>query len=74
MFIPTGLCPKCEQVVTHIEVEGISIEKLLNGSWTGVSYLCPLCRTILGVQIDPVALQIDTVNQILEAFGKEKIE
>jgi hypothetical protein len=74
MIIPTGLCPKCERTPPHIEVEPTTIENLTGESWTGISYLCSLCRTILGIQIDPVALHNDTVNQILAAFGKEKIE
>jgi hypothetical protein len=72
MLFPTGLCPNCRKVVPHLELEAISVQKLANGSWNGVSYLCPLCRTILGVQIDPVVLQDDTVNEILEAFRKAK--
>jgi hypothetical protein len=74
MIIPTGLCPGCQEIVTHLEVEAINAQKMLNGSWNAISFLCPLCRTILGVQIDPVALQVDTVNEILEALGKAKTE
>ncbi|HLY59826.1 MAG TPA: hypothetical protein VKV95_03575 [Terriglobia bacterium] len=70
MTFPTGKCPNCQDVIPHVEVEAISIEKILNGRWNGISYLCPSCRTILGVQIDPVALQVDTVKEILEALGK----
>lgn len=70
MDISTGICPKCEENVPYVEVEGISAKKMLGGSWNAVSYVCPSCRAILGVQIDPVAVQHDTVSQILEALRK----
>lgn len=70
MTIPTGKCPKCEQVIFQAEVEPITVQQLLGPSWNGASFLCPHCRTVLSVGMDPVALKTDIVDDILEALGK----
>jgi hypothetical protein len=31
--------------------------------------LCPLCSTILGVAIDPIAIKTDTVNEITQRLS-----
>lgn len=64
-MILTGKCPKCDAVIQHVNLESPSILAGLGGpSWVGVSYLCPNCRTILGVGIDPVAIKADIVAEL----------
>ena len=70
MAIPNAMCPNCQEVIPNVVVEPIAVEKLLAGSWTGVSFLCPSCRTILGIQFDPVAIRQDLVESVLKALGK----
>jgi hypothetical protein len=55
---PTGKCPKCELVAYRLIAEHISLEVLGGESWHGISYVCPnhACRSIVAVQMDPVAL------------------
>jgi hypothetical protein len=60
----SGTCPKCERVVSRAEIERISITEKSRRSWHGVSYFCPSCRAILGVGIDPIAIQSDIVAAI----------
>ena len=38
--------------------------------WRCVSYCCPYCNTVLGVQIDPVALKADTINELVAALRR----
>lgn len=38
--------------------------------WRCDSYCCPYCNTILGVQIDPVALKTDTINELFAALRR----
>lgn len=66
-----GKCPKCDALVSRALVSGIALAGQ-NGavSWNGLSYLCPFCSTILGVQIDPVALRAETVAEIASLLGK----
>lgn len=58
----TGKCPKCETRLGRILAETIAIQDSAMQSWSGVSYLCSNCRTILSVAIDPVALSHDIVK------------
>lgn len=64
-----GKCPSCQKAVTRVTIEKISAATATM-SWKGVSYICPLCRTIISVQIDPVALKTDTVNEVLKGLRK----
>lgn len=59
-------CPKCEQVVRHATVNEISLDVPGGSSWLGLAYVCPACQTILGVQMDPVALKTDTIAGVAE--------
>lgn len=60
----TGRCPKCEKPLSSVRFEEIDIT--FNGSpaWKGVAYICPVCSTILSVQIDPIAIQTDVLDSI----------
>ena len=66
----SGKCPSCEKPVSHVKVETIQIAPGPYESYAGVSYLCPDCRAVLGVGIDPLALNADVVSQLLTAFRK----
>ncbi len=61
-------CPKCEKSITYIRVENVDLNAG-SQSWHGVSYYCPHCHVVLGVELDPVALKADIVNEILRALG-----
>jgi len=62
----TGKCPKCNALIRSVEVEAIDVTEALKPEWKGASFVCPFCRTILGVGIDPIAVKIDLVNEIVE--------
>jgi hypothetical protein len=72
MTINTGTCPKCQEKLFHVTIEDMDIKRGFQSAWRGVSYLCPKCKTILGVGIDPVALQEDTVKEVLKGLGKKR--
>lgn len=67
----TGKCPKCDEVAHNVYFEDIIIKRpmSMSGGLNGISYLCPKCRTILGVAIDPIALKADIVREVCEALG-----
>ena len=63
-------CPSCKQ---HVST-AIANEMLLmvpgGKTWNGLSYVCPHCQTILGVQMDPIAVKTDTVSGVVAALRK----
>jgi hypothetical protein len=78
-MIPTGKCPKCNAVVgTHAVFEKIVIGEFLGGhsgqQYHGFTIVCPnpKCSAILGAGFDPIAIQADTVAQILKGLGAKK--
>jgi RNase P subunit RPR2 len=62
----TGKCPKCNAVLNGVDVENIAAHA--GQVWRAVSYICPECKVILGVQIDPLMAQ----SQILAAIENAK--
>ncbi|TLX12132.1 hypothetical protein [Rhizobium sp. MHM7A] len=69
----TGKCPKCDSHMPYVKFEGIEARQNFGtNAWSSVSFLCPVCSTVIGVQIDPVAIKTDTVNAILNALKKTR--
>ncbi len=58
-----GICPKCNKTITYVNIQSLDAVFGMN-RYKSVSYLCPLCRTILSVQMDPIALKSSTVAAI----------
>lgn len=57
------LCPHCKNGIPSFNIQ------TLNGYagtavWKVISYNCPSCHVSLGVQIDPIAIKTDTINEL----------
>ncbi len=62
-----GKCPKCEKPVTVLRGHGLTVE--FGPDITplkAVSYQCPSCQTVLGCQIDPIAVRTEAVAQTVD--------
>jgi hypothetical protein len=71
MNIPSNAkCPKCEATITRAIAGHVSVEVPMGDGWNGIAYSCPACRTLLSVQIDPVALKSDIVDELFERLRK----
>jgi hypothetical protein len=68
-MLHSGKCPHCEKTVTYAKAEAIDI-KVGSEGYKGVSYLCPMCRSVLSISMDPLALNQNLVNRLLVALGK----
>ena len=66
----TGKCPKCERVITSATVEELTLSAGFMPRWKGLSYSCPYCHTILGVQVNPLAIKNDTVSETVAELAK----
>lgn len=63
--IHAGKCPKCGKPVTSYLLEGAPAKPMgQEKGFPAVSFLCPSCKTVLGVQIDPVTVMSDTVKRM----------
>jgi len=69
-MINIGKCPKCEKILNSVNLEAIDIKEGFQSAWHGVSYCCPLCHTVLSVQIDPVALKTDIIEGIAQKLRR----
>lgn len=60
-----GKCPKCGKPISKYLLEGApAAPKDQDKGFPAISFLCPSCKTVLGVQIDPVTVMSDTVKRL----------
>ena len=62
-----GKCPGCGTQIDKVHTHPINIgDGGPHRHFKGVSYACPDCETILGVGLDPLALQNDLLEKLAE--------
>ena len=61
-----GKCTKCQNMVGSVRAEQISITNIAGGTFTGASYTCPHCQTILGVSVDPYAFKNEIAVELVK--------
>ena len=67
-----GKCPGCGQVTNTVKAGHIIVDVAPTTKWNGITYTCPKCNVILGVQIDPISIRTDIVNEVVEQLRKLK--
>lgn len=67
----TGLCPKCDATISDVRTENVVLGAPPYEQWNGVSYICPKCSYVLGIQMDPIALRHDIVKMVLAGLRKK---
>ena len=68
MTVP-GICPGCKAGVTGVRIHGVNETATgynLGTGWKALTYACPSCGTILGAQIDPIAVKTDIVREVVD--------
>jgi hypothetical protein len=60
-----GSCPKCNLLVSSVIIESVNGSSNSN-QWNCISYSCPSCKTVLNVQIDPIALKADVIEGVIK--------
>jgi hypothetical protein len=66
-----GKCPSCKSVVSKVQTEYVDIGVAPSKTWKGISYLCPSCKAILSVAIDPVCLADETADDVVNRLSKD---
>lgn len=61
----SGKCPGCGIAVSEVAMEHVNV-KSGQAAFHGISYLCPSCRHVFGVSIDPLALKDQIVADVVE--------
>jgi hypothetical protein len=65
-----GKCPKCENTISNVDLQGPTIGNSVFGPLVpGMTAVCPRCRTVLGVTVDPVALKREIVKEVLQGWA-----
>jgi len=65
-----SVCPKCGEVVTHLQVQNLPMKTLNETDRMGKVYSCPLCSVVLGVEANPFLLNKDLAAWIEQALDE----
>lgn len=57
-------CPACNTYISHLNLEKMTSSAFMGETWNTIAYVCPFCQKIISVQIDPIAIKTDIVNEI----------
>jgi hypothetical protein len=71
MTIHTGKCPKCGRIIDRVDTEAVEIRDGAK-SFKGTSFLCPSCRAVLSVGLDPLRFKTELVNETVAALLKKR--
>jgi len=69
-MLHAGKCPHCDKTISHAKAEPIDIRVGTTAEYKGISYYCPFCHAVLSVGMDPLALNQNLVNRLMQALGK----
>lgn len=69
-MIGPAKCPTCTDVVHSFDFKAVEGSVLLGTKWNCIALCCPKCNTVLGAQIDPIAIKTDTINGLMERLRK----
>ncbi len=66
MNIPSAKCPSCGNLINRVHFEEVNAEPgfFSYGAWRSIAFLCPQCRVVLSVQIDPIAIRTDICDHV----------
>ena len=56
-----GKCPYCNKVITSLRFSGVDASEPFGNSWKALTYNCPSCKSVLGCQVDPIAIKTDMI-------------
>ena len=65
-MINIGKCPSCGTIIGNVILENVTVNVGFSPAYNGVSYVCPSCNIVLGIQMDPIALNADLSDEIIE--------
>lgn len=69
-MINSGTCPHCSSRISAVQIEHIDITENMRTKFHGISYLCPSCKKVLSVGIDPIAVKTDILEEIKREIQK----
>ena len=56
-------CSTCDMLLTRINIDPVP-GQLGGAEIRCITFACPMCRTIVGAQVDPWALKTETVAEV----------
>jgi endogenous inhibitor of DNA gyrase (YacG/DUF329 family) len=66
-----SMCPHCKKPIGRLTISPHDGGVPFGGvTWKCISFDCPLCQASLSVQIDPIAIKNDIVNELLRKLGR----
>lgn len=57
-------CPKCEALVSSVNINDVDGYVSGISRWRCISFSCRSCNAVLSVQMDPIAIKTDLLNEL----------
>jgi uncharacterized protein with PIN domain len=71
-MLNTNKCPKCDRMLTSVTTEDITMNVGFSPKWKGFSHACPSCHAVLGVELNPLAVREDILNEVAKMLGRTR--
>jgi hypothetical protein len=66
-------CPFCNASITSLEVDDVDLMVNSSPTWRGFSYGCPFCHKTIAVQMNPLTLQSDIADEVVQKISQRRI-
>ncbi len=65
-------CPHCEKVLMSTNFQAIETKEKfkMNNGFRAVAHCCPMCDSVLSVEIDPIAVKSDILGGLKKLLGR----
>jgi hypothetical protein len=63
-------CPHCKAQITRVVLSEVTAAYPFGKSWKAIAYDCPDCEATMSVQIDPIAVKADVVDDVVSRIAK----
>ena len=67
-------CPHCNEQLDSVDMTQVNgaLSGAKRAAWNCVGYSCPSCNKVLSVQINPLGMKSDILNEVSQMLGKKR--
>jgi len=64
-------CPNCKKKIQEVRFQIVkSRHSFGRDILNSIAHCCPMCDSILSVEVDPIAVKTDTVRELMKRLGR----
>lgn len=59
-------CPHCDKPILQVSIQPVTGSVPFGSQWNCIAFVCALCQNAISMQIDPIAIKTDIVNELMK--------